>query len=209
MRLAATTAVVLVAVAALTAQPRALGPADIDAAIALGERGEPRPYLLRHQGQPNNPVVVGAVYTPFLRIAFLSRAAHDRGERLDPASIEASVVAPLVYVAFRWYCCDNDSTGALAAAEPQVLMLPVAPRAPQFVKFMDRRAGAAPIWSRKGSAVLESFAAPVPYDDIVLVAAFPSDVLQAGRPFVIYKDAVVIQSIRTGVVRADDALAWR
>ena len=71
------------------------------------------------------------------------------------------------------------------------------------------RTTAPPIWSRKGSSVLESFAAPVPYDDIVLVAAFPSGAFEAGRPFVIYKDAGVLQSIRTGVVRADDALAWR
>ena len=209
MRAAATTAVLIAAVAALTAQSRVLGRADIDAAIALGERAEPRPYLLRHQGRPENPVVVGAVYTPFLRVALLSRAARDRGERLDPASIEASVDEPLVYVAFRWYCCDNDSTGALAAAEPQVLMLPVAPRAPQYVNFMNRRGAAQPVWTRKGSAVLESFGAQPPYDDIVLVAAFPSGVLEAGRPFVIYKDVRTVQSIRTGVVRPDDAAAWR
>ena len=209
MRLAATTAVLLAAVVALTAQTRALSRAEIDAAIALGETGEPRPYLLRHQGQPDNPVVVGAVYTPFLRVAFLSRAARDRGERLDPASLDPRVLEPLVYVAFRWYCCEDDPTGALAVAEPKVLMLPVAPRAPQFVNVMDRHGAVRPIWSRKGSAVLESFAGSPPYDDIVLVAAFPSGVLEAGRPFVIYKDSGTRQSIRTGVVRADDAFAWR
>ena len=162
MRLAATTAVLLAAAAALAAQPRALSRAEIDAAIALGQMGDPRPYLLRHQGQPDNPVVVGAVYTPFLRVALLSRAAHERGERLETDSIEPRVLEPLTYIAFRWYCCVDAANEALAAVEPRVLMLPIAPRAPQFVKFMDRREAVEPVWSRKGSAVLESFGAPLP-----------------------------------------------
>jgi hypothetical protein len=149
------------------------------------------------------------VYTPFLRVALLSRAAHDRGEYLEPASIEPRVLEPLVYIAFRWYCCATASSDALAAAEPRVLMLPIARRAPQFVNFMNRRGAARPVWLRKGTAVLESFGGRLPYDDLVLVAAFPSGVLEAGRPFVIYKEAGEAQEVITGVVRADDVLAWR
>jgi hypothetical protein len=145
-------------------------------------------------------------------VAFLSRAAADRGERLNSADIDPSVTAPLVYIAFRWYCCDTGRTetdaAVLAASEPRVVMLPIAPRAPQFVNFMDRRGAVQPVWARKGTAVLAAFGAPPPYDDIALVAAFPVDVLQAGRPFVISKE-VSGSSIRTGVVRADDAVAWR
>jgi hypothetical protein len=195
--------------AAFQAGPGGLSAEEIRAAISLGEQREPPPYLLRHAGRPDNPQVVAAVYTPFLRVALLSHAAHARGERLEPRSIEPRVLEPLVYIAFRWYCCADASTEALAAAEPRVLMLPIAPRAPQFVNFMNRRGATQPVWSRTGTAVLESFGARPPYDDIVLVAAFPSGVLQAGRPFVIYKDAGEAQAVITGVVRGDDALAWR
>lgn len=214
MRLAATTAVLIAAVAALTAQPRALRRAEIDAAIAFGETREPRPYLLRHQGQPDNPVVVGAVYTPFLRVALLAKAAALRGERLTAADVSATVLEPLVYIAFRWYCCDTppvDGDLAFDAAEPRVVMLPIDERAPQFVRFTkDERHGAVrPVWLRKGHGAVEAFGGHVPYDDVVLVAAFPSDAIQPGRPFAIYKTLPDRESVRIGVVRRADALAWR
>jgi len=199
--------------AAFQAGPGGLREEEIRAAIAFGERNEPQPYLLRHAGRPDNPQVVAAVYTPFLRVAFLSRAAVDRGARLDPEDIDRGVTAPLVYVAFRWYCCDSGWTeadaAALAASEPRVLMLPIAPSAPQFVSSMDRRGAVRPVWWHRGTAVVEAFGAPPPYEDVALVAAFPVGVLQSGRPFVIYKAASGLSSVRTGVVRVDDAAAWR
>jgi hypothetical protein len=67
----------------------ALSRADIAQAIALGETGEPAPYRLRHQGRPDNPVVVAAVYTPFLRLAFQAKAAREQGRRLEAADIDA------------------------------------------------------------------------------------------------------------------------
>jgi hypothetical protein len=144
-------------------------------------------------------------------VAYLARAAALRGERVTPDDIDAGATAPIVLVAFRWYSDGNDAAGALAAAEPQAVMLPLAPRAPQYVRFTKdvRRGAVAPLWSRKGTTLLDAFGAPAPYDDIALVAAFPADVIEAGRPFAIYKDTERVQSIRVGVVRADDAAAWR
>ena len=88
-------------------------------------------------------------------------------------------------------------------------MLPIASRAPQFVSSMDRRGAVRPVWWHRGPAVVEAFGAPPPYEDVALVAAFPVGVLQSGRPFVIYKEASGLSSVRTGVVRVDDAAAWR
>jgi hypothetical protein len=67
VRVAIGAVVVLVAVATLSAQAGAsagaLTLADIEAAIAFGEGHDVQPYRLRHAGRPDNPVVVGAVYT--------------------------------------------------------------------------------------------------------------------------------------------------
>ena len=48
---------------------------QIDEAIEWGMNGDPAPYLLHHAGPPGrvNPVIVGAVYTPFLRVALAVR----------------------------------------------------------------------------------------------------------------------------------------
>ena len=198
------------------AQPRAmLTPGDIQDAIRLADSGAPAPYALRHAGRADNPVVVGAVYTPFVRVAILAKAALDAGRRLQPADVDPKWTAPLVYIAFRWYCCDgakaDEDARELARAEPQVVMLPVAERAPQFVPFTSHapRGAITPVWSRSGTAMLEAFGATPPYDDIVLVAAFPLEALRARRPFAIYKQFSGGESIRIGVVRADDVAGWR
>jgi hypothetical protein len=86
--------VVLVAAAASTplddprlqaATQSSLSAQEIHRALAYGRSGEPAPYLLRHDGEDDNPSVVAAVYTPYLRIALASRAARLLGRRLDVA----------------------------------------------------------------------------------------------------------------------------
>jgi hypothetical protein len=213
MRAAVVGIAILATAVALGAQGRGLSRAELDAAIALGERGDPKPYLLRHAGRVDNPVVVGLVYTPFVRVALMARTAADRGERLDPEQIDPQLTAPLVYLAFRWYCCDPADTraGALAAVAPEVVMLPLAERAPQYVRFTtsERQGAARPVWVRRGADALSPFEAIPRFSDIALVAAFPVEVLQPRRPFAIFKQFAGAQSIRTGVVRADEAAAWR
>lgn len=111
----------------LEAQPQVLTRAAMEQAIAFGATHEPRPYLLRHGGREDNPVVVGAVYTPFLRVAFLSYAATQRGEKLEPADVDPAVTEPLAYIAFRWYGSfdqiDPDRAEEFAAQRPRVAML--------------------------------------------------------------------------------------
>lgn len=77
---------VTVAVAAMLAgvpfdpgtQLGGLDRALIEEALSLGASGEVRPYELKESGHVN-----GAVYTPFVRVAFAARAASLRGEVLE------------------------------------------------------------------------------------------------------------------------------
>ena len=56
-----------------------LSDADMAAAIALGSTRDPDAYLLRHDGPVDNPVVVGLIYSPFLRVAFSTNLMVRRG----------------------------------------------------------------------------------------------------------------------------------
>jgi hypothetical protein len=227
-------AVLLVAVAgvvvcgswqALRAAPAGMTRGAIEEAIEFGAAHAPEPYLLRHAGRDDNTAVVAAVYTPFLRVAFLSHAAAQRGERLEPADVPASVTEPHVFFAFRWACCDG-ADGALADLKPQVRMLPdPAPsvaqptRRTRLLKIL--QSGVRPVWLTEGSGALRAFGANAPFDDISLVAAYPLDTLTALRTFVVYKWLVVSEDIdvdqvpptagafRYGIVRPTDAARWR
>jgi hypothetical protein len=110
---------------ALSAQPVGkLTHEDIDAAIKWGTQGSPAPYLLHHRRSDPakaNPVVVGAVYTPFLRVALAARAAHQRGHSFAVSDVPSSLIEPVAYVAVRWYCCvDRDHGDDLASWHPLV-----------------------------------------------------------------------------------------
>lgn len=208
----------------LDAAPAGMTRAAIAEAIAYGETHAPEPYLLRHIGGEANPIVVGAVYTPFLRVAFLSHAAFERGSRLELADVPPTALEPHAYMAFRWYCCDPAEEPGLAGVKPQVRMLPNPARS---IEKLDRdmspfrtvRTGVRPVWMTHGPAVLSSFGAAPPFDDIAMVAAFPLESLTALRTFVIYKwlvvredeDAALLGSsaFRYGVVRGADAARWR
>jgi hypothetical protein len=209
----------------LEAVPAAMTRAAVEEAIAFGATHEPEPYLLRHAGRDDNPVVVAAVYTPFLRVAFLSHAASQRGERLDPAAISPALTEPHAYLAFRWYCCDPPDALDLAGVKPQVLMLPapalsVAQPTGRMGLLKMLESGVRPAWLTDGGGVLRSFGAAAPFDDITLVAAYPLDTLRALRTFVVYKWLVVREDMdvtqlpasagtfRYGVVRGDVS-RWR
>src|SRR5215475_3061070 len=83
---------------------------EIDEAIEWGMNGDPAPYPLHHAGPPGkvNPVIVGAVYTPFLRVALAANVARRAGRTFTQTDVSQSLIEPVAYVAFRWYCCDRD-----------------------------------------------------------------------------------------------------
>jgi len=110
--------------APLVAQPSpTLTPKDIDEAIQWGLTSAPSPYLLHHEdGRPGsgvNSVIVGAIYTPFLRVALAAKAARDKREDFTSADVQGPWIEPVVYVAFRWYCCvDADHGNEPATWDP-------------------------------------------------------------------------------------------
>src|SRR5437773_11763910 len=90
------------------ALPNAMTPQDIVDAIRLGNTGDPKPYPLHHMHSPRQTgVVVAVVYTPFIRVALASKAARLSGQPLETADVAHGLTEPVVYVAFRWYCCDE------------------------------------------------------------------------------------------------------
>jgi hypothetical protein len=190
-----------------TAQTTRLSRVALEEAIALGANRAPEPYILKHVGGAENQVVVGLVYTPYLRVAFLSNYANRAGRQLQPEMLPAWVTEPLVYIAFRWYCCDPGDAAqqeALAARSPEVVELSSQPMGPG-----DLTRGVPPVWFERGSARLAQFGADVPFDDIAVVAAFPSESLKSGRAFAIYKRVGNATSTRIGVIRAEDVQRWR
>src|SRR4051812_46997058 len=95
----------------VAAQERALTASGLDDAIRLRESGEPAPYLLHNKQRDDivNNGVMAVVYTPFVRVALAAKAAWDHGRHLEKDSLPPGLLEPVVYVAFRWYCCvDND-----------------------------------------------------------------------------------------------------
>jgi hypothetical protein len=197
----------------LSAQPTPrLTTTDIQQAIRLGTDGKPEPYLLHHASAnaKTNPVILAAIYTPFLRVAFASRAAHLAGHELNPDNVSAHLIEPIVYVAFRWYCCEPS-----VAPEPKVLWSPNA-----FPQRSDRPSwlnGTAPLWIERGIAALDEFGADPPYQDILFVAGFPVSSLRPDHDFVIYRRTDVpgglpdgtSTSVHYGHVLPAELATWR
>jgi hypothetical protein len=197
----------------LAGQERTLTMQDVEEAIRWGEDGIPSPYLLHHaqtQGTTSN-VVVGVVYTPFVRVAFLSKAAHDEGRRLAPEDIPASVLEPVVYIAFRWYCCDVDH-GELNSYHP---LSPfdyhiATGGSPPGLRGVRTR----PLWVTGDLTPLAAFGG-VPYSDAVLLAGYPISALNEPSDFVIYRNISNPSNgnpgtlMEIGRVTTADVLKWR
>jgi len=79
------------------AQSDSLTPAEIEAAIKWGASGNAAPYLLHHAAQPGTTrdVVVGAVYTPFVRVALVAKAASDGGQHLTTEDVPSPLAEPV------------------------------------------------------------------------------------------------------------------
>jgi hypothetical protein len=190
-----------------------LSDAEIADAIALGSKGPPDAYLLRHDGPVENPVVVGLIYSPFVRVASLSDLTARNGRTLEASTIDAGLLAPVVDIAFRWYCCDEFSPGTgvdfdpFAGPEPEVFAVPPPLRATRGLD--NRRDLVRPLRISKGVAALRAFGAEPPYRDIVLVATFPASTLRPDWAFVIWKVSSARRFVRTGVIRASDWERWR
>jgi hypothetical protein len=197
-----------------------LSAADVEQAIALGTTGSPVPYLLHHRSGSGrvNAVVVGLVYTPFVRVALAAHAAATAGRTFTQDDLTADLTEPIVYVAFRWYggidpALLPDTAAAFAAADYKIAMAG---------DRDDRRMQGQlafpppPLWTSRDLSLLRRFGAERPYRDIALIAAYPAAVITPNVSFAIYKEwpsasvpGGVDAFMEEGLVTANDVAAWR
>jgi hypothetical protein len=120
---------------------------------------------------------------------------------------------PVVYVAFRWYCCvDRDHGASLDTWNPFTPPFDyrIAAPSPRFGRYRVP----ASLWVQRDLSVLDPFGG-TPYRDVVLLAAYPLSVLWASPDFIIYHDMMDAQtgapdvSMGIGHVSSTDVLTWR
>lgn len=175
-------------VASVSAQPTTLSPTDIDDAIRLGWYHDPEPYPLRGQGLPGaetseRRIHVGAVYTPFIRVALAAKAARLTGRAFAQSDVPSQLLEPVVYVVFRWYvqnCCEPGfaTVDSKLASNPKVLL----PGDPEW--WTAGRVTARPLWVSRDLSLLGT---DPPFVDAALIAAYPLSVLTSANDFVIYR----------------------
>jgi len=192
---------------------------EIDEAIEWGVNGDPEPYLLHHAGQPGrvNPVIVGAVYTPFLRVALAAKAARQAGRTFAQSDVSQSLIEPLAYVALRWYCCDRDRNDPASFDPFMPFDYKIATPGDRVVRApYGLRVTASPVWIKRDISILASFGGDLPYRDVVLVAAYPISVLSTACDFVIYRELPSRtfpgerdNELRIGRVTLEDLTRWR
>ena len=193
-----------------------LSPDVINAAIAAAKAPTPpAPYVLKGpstpvtRGAPLDPEVAktldpkkiltfGAVYTPFIRAAILARKAADAGKPFGPADIPAEIQDSLTYVAaLPWE--RTDVTGPDRLVDP-IFVIVTPPGS------TDRALIVQPAWVKTDTSLLRNILGPT-VPERAMLAAFPSDAIQAGKDFVIvYAGTVYAQRVE---ISPEDIRLWR
>jgi hypothetical protein len=205
----------------IEAQGGSLDRATIEEAIELGISGNPVPYKL-HMGPyaggaralelwntADPRLAAGAVYTPFVRIAMLSKAAHLQGRRLTAVELPAEITNPVAYIAVRWNCRQNEDCSLPAATVPVGVRL--TPNSPCYCAPSRPYPGAVtPLWVTRSFGVLEAFGAETP-DLAVAVAAFPMSSIKSGYWVVSCAgiNATQCDDNRAGFITSNDISSWR
>jgi hypothetical protein len=197
---------------------------DIEDAISWTARADPAPYALHHQSpDPRrvNPVIVGAVYTPFVRVALAAKAASDAGRVLSADDVPPQLLEPLAYVAMRWYCCDDDHGSDAAHFDPSTpfdykIAVPGYDRFTESFLRQNHLRLAVPLWVNPATAVISDLGGTLPFADTVLVAAYPIAALVPDLDVVIYRDELkpgvsdgYPRRMILGRITPDDVVAWR
>jgi hypothetical protein len=202
---------------AIVAQVGSLDRATVEEALEFGIRGNPSPYKL-HMGpytgglerwKTADPrLAAGAVYTPFVRIAMLSKAAHLQGHRLTAAELPPEVTNPVAFIAVRWYCL-NDDCSVPATTVPVGVRL--TPNSPCYCGPNLPAPGAVmPLWVTRSFGFLEAFGVDTP-TLAVAVAAFPMGSIKSGYwvTSCAGTDPFQCDSSRAGLITSDDISSWR
>jgi hypothetical protein len=198
---------------ALTAAPDGLLPTDIDDAIRLGQSGDPQPYVLYHKQRPigvSRHVIVGTVYTPFIRVALFAKAAQARGHLATREEVDPRLLEPDVVIALRWYVknevCNPPTPPQVGLSDGETIVRPWQGAAPKRIAV-----GAA------AGALLRNFGASTPFDDVVTIAVYPRTELVAGRILTVYKrcpradvsDRAASVSAEVAEILREDIQRWR
>ena len=167
---------------------------EVRDAIVFGETETPHPYFLYHApplGSTENPTIVAALYTPFLRVAFAASAASQQGRSLSVADVPTSWLEPLVYVVVRGQfgqaSADDPSPPQIRYVPPTYYNSPPLRLATPALFQKASRTGAGPVWERSVTTVLDSFGAMAPFENANVVAAFPIATLAPNGMFVIFR----------------------
>jgi len=191
---------------------------DVDDAIRLGKVGNPLPYpIYNPRGErPREPLVMAVVYTPFIRVALAAKAARLDGRDFAPENVTADLAQPVVYIAYRWYCCvDNEHGESKATWNPHrgAADYRIAANSDRNVLASSMSLLPPPLSVTHDVSAISRFGEPLPYDDFVLVAAYPITELAHARDFAIYRNVVFeghagVSTI-PGRVTPGDLASWR
>jgi hypothetical protein len=158
---------------------------EVRAAIEWGTTAEPRPYLLHALGPPGPDGVratggyAGAVYTPFVRVAFAARAARRQGRAIGVHDIPAWLTAPVADIALGFGSAppgrETLPKEATVAVVPRSMA--VSCREPPSTLFD-------PVSLTHDGSLLERFGAEVPVENLAWVATYPLEALRTDLAFV-------------------------
>jgi hypothetical protein len=160
-------------------------------------------------------VILGVVYTPFVRIALAARAALDSHRDFTRDDVSAALSDPVFLVALRWYCCDSERS------DPSTFD-PFTPFDYKVGVPTDRRVAMSmgglrltdPLWVSRDLSLLSTFGGRPPYQDVVLIAAYPMGALSSSRDFAIFRESSSdgLQrriDIRAGRITDAEFAQWR
>jgi hypothetical protein len=147
---------------------------------------------------PNKILTFGAVYTPFIRAALLARKAADAGRPFGLADIPSEIQDSLTYVAaLPWERTDVTGPDRLVDTIFVIITPPGSTDRAQIVQ---------PVWVKTDTSQLRNILGPT-VPERAMLAAFPSDAIQAGKDFVIvYAGTVYAQRVE---IRPEDVALWR
>jgi hypothetical protein len=155
-------------------------------AIAEGLRADIRPYELRGVLEPG--LVVGYVYTPFVRIARWAHQAAGRGESTAPEKVPVETAQPVIHVLLRDSLrsrglADGPTPRIGAIRRPQSASPPGS--SAYFIPVPGPLTEGITISAEAASAVLGEF----PVSDILAVAVFPASyVTEPVLEFCVFED---------------------
>lgn len=172
-------------------------------AIAAGEAGSVRPYLLR---TPNGTRYNIAVYTPFVRVALAAYTAKRGGSQTQLEHLPEWLTQPDIHVVIRWPHEQPSRVvpdGTMFDRRMKLTQITVAPNGQRNLVDFIR-----PNWMTTDLSYLDAIGG-VPFSDAAGAATFPPELIVANTDVLgwWYKDNNYFMS--SGRIEVSDFLQWR